>query len=144
MAVGDEHRYSDGRIVETEWGPNIWWTLRRLWGTSSRLLRLHWRSEVLTLLAQVPWPGPSAWAWSPGYLDMGPGLAVDHIPDGCPGDLQVLGEFCDAHTGHSVEGPDSEHLLLGEASGTIRLSRAADGHCAVLLDDEGQRCCSQS
>jgi len=27
MAVGDEHRYSDGRIyVETEWGPNIWWT----------------------------------------------------------------------------------------------------------------------
>jgi hypothetical protein len=27
MAVGDEHRYSDGRVyVETEWGPNIWWT----------------------------------------------------------------------------------------------------------------------
>ena len=27
MAVGDEHSYSDGRVyVETEHGPNIWWT----------------------------------------------------------------------------------------------------------------------
>lgn len=29
MAVGDEYHYSDGRsYVETEHGPNIWWTCR--------------------------------------------------------------------------------------------------------------------
>jgi len=71
---------------------------------------------------------------------MGPGLAVDDVPDGRSGDLQALGEFCDAHAGYSVEGPDGEHLLLGETGGTVRLTGATDGHCAVLLDDEGQRC----